>query len=73
MLNTFGITSVIVILLIGVVLLYGPVVRQDASQTAQLLVGATLVAFGLLAILLNARDWLEGKRQYKNASKRGRG
>ena len=68
-----GITSAIILLLIGVALLYGPVVRQDARQTAQLLVGATLVAFGLLAILLIARDWLEEKRQYKNASKRGRG
>lgn len=72
-LNTLGITSAILLLLTGVVLLYGPVLRQDANQTAQLLGGATLVAFGLMIILLIVRNWLGGKTQSRNAAKRDRG
>lgn len=72
-LNTLGITSAILLLLTGVVLLYGPVLRQDANQTAQLLGGATLVAFGLMTILLIVRNWLGEKMQHRNVAKRDRG
>jgi len=73
MLNTLGITSAIAFLLAGAVLLYGPVLRQDANQTAQLLGGATMLALGLLTILLIVRDWLDEKRHCRNAGKRERG
>ncbi len=53
----------------GAVLLYGPVLRQDANQTAQLLGGAALVALGLLTISLIVRDWLDGKRHRNDAGK----
>ncbi len=72
-LNTRIITSAVVFLLLGMLLLYGPVLRQDANQTAQLLGGATLVAFGLLTILLIVRDWLDWKRHSKNAGRRDHG
>ncbi len=73
MLNTRVLSSAIVFLLVGAVLLYGPVLRQDANQTAQLLGGATLVAFGLLSILLIVKHWLDGKRHSKNAGRRNHG
>ena len=71
MLNKLGIVSAVIFLLTGAVLLYGSVSGPDTSQTARLLGGATSVSLGLLAILLVVKDWLEWRRQYKIAGRRG--
>ena len=69
-LNTLGLASASVFLLMGAALLYGPVLRQDANQSVQLLVGAALLALGFLTIPLIVRDWLDGKRHRSDAGRR---
>jgi drug/metabolite transporter (DMT)-like permease len=61
-----GILSGLIMLLLGVVLLYGPVSRSDTSQTGTVLAGASLVSFGFMTILLITKDWMNWKRHYKS-------
>lgn len=70
MLNTLGILFATLIVIAGLVLLYGPVYGADANQTVRLLAGAAFVTFGLLTILLVSRDWLHGRKEYKRAQRR---
>jgi len=72
MLGKLSLSLAILFLWIGVLLLSGLDSGSDASQTARLLSGATLVSLGLVTILLVAKDWLLCRRHYKNAVKRGR-
>jgi hypothetical protein len=73
MLKALILTSAIIFLPMGGLLLYGPVLSRDANQTAQLLCGATLVTLSLLTTLLMVRDWLDGKKHCKNAGRRDHG
>lgn len=73
MLNKPGILFAILVVIMGLVLLDGPIFGADANQTARLLAGAALVSFGSLTILLVLKDWLHGKREYKRAQRRSHG
>jgi hypothetical protein len=70
-LNKIGLITAIMFLLLGGLLLYGPVSGSDTTQTARVLAGASLVSLGFMTILLITRDWLNWKRLYKNEG-RGR-
>lgn len=71
MLNKLVVTSAVLFLLTGGVLLFGPVSDLDTNQTGRLLGGATLVSLGLLTIVLVVKDWLDWRKHYKNPRWRG--
>lgn len=69
MLNPLGLFLAVIALLFGAFLLYDPVPGPVMTQTVRLLGGATLVSFGVLTILLIARDWLIWRRHHQNGVK----
>jgi hypothetical protein len=71
MLNKLAVTAAVIFLLIGSIILYGPISGPDTNQTGRILGGATLVSFGLMTLSLVFKDWLHWRRHYKNAHSRG--
>jgi uncharacterized membrane protein HdeD (DUF308 family) len=65
MLDNFGLIFGVVCLLLGAVLLYDGFSVQESIQSLNVIVGATLLSLGTIAIVLVVRSKLEWNRNYK--------
>ena len=65
MLDNFGLIFGSICLLLGAVLLYDGFPIQEAIQSLNVIVGATLLSLGMIAIVLVVRSKLEWRRNYK--------
>jgi uncharacterized membrane protein HdeD (DUF308 family) len=65
MLDNFGLIFGVVCLLLGAVLLYDGFSVQESIQSLNVIVGATLLSLGTIAIVLVVKAKLEWNRNYK--------